>query len=171
MSVTAPVAAVVTAPAPAVSPLRSARGRAGAAVAGYGELLRSVQAAGLLRRRRGWYAARFTAVGVGLAGVAVGVGVVGDSWWQLLLAAALAVVLTQVAFLGHDTCHRQVFASHAVNEWVSRVLSALIGGLSYGWWMSKHTRHHSGPNQEDRDPDIAPGWWRSPPRWPRRSGA
>jgi len=35
--------------------------------------------------------------------------------------------------------------------------AALIGGLSYGWWMSKHTRHHSGPNQEGRDPDIAPG--------------
>ena len=27
--------------------------------------------------------------------------------------------------------------------------------MSYGWWVSKHNRHHSHPNQVDRDPDIA----------------
>src|SRR5262249_38415463 len=28
-------------------------------------------------------------------------------------------------------------------------------GLSYGWWISKHNRHHAHPNQIGRDPDIA----------------
>ena len=124
-------------------------------MAGYAELLRTVQAAGLMRRRRGWYGLRLTAAAVALAGVVAAVLEVGDSWWQLLVAAVLAVVLTQVSFLGHDTCHRQVFASHARNEWTSRVLSCLIGGLSYGWWMSKHSRHHGAPNQEGKDPDSA----------------
>lgn len=137
--------------------VRPMRPRAAQAVAGYAELLREVQAAGLMTRRRRWYGLRLAAAATGLVGVAAAVAVVGDSWWVLLPAAALAVVLTQVAFLGHDCCHRQVFTSHTVNEWTSRVLSSLIGGLSYGWWMNKHTRHHSGPNQESRDPDIAPG--------------
>ena len=30
----------------------------------------------------------------------------GDSWWQLLTAAYLAVVFTQIAFMGHDAGHR-----------------------------------------------------------------
>ena len=44
------------------------------------------------------------------AGVWVGVVVLGDSWWQLLLAAALGLVVTQFGFLGHDASHRQIFA-------------------------------------------------------------
>jgi fatty acid desaturase len=29
--------------------------------------------------------------------------------------------------------------------------------MSYGWWIDKHTRHHSNPNEIDADPDIAVG--------------
>ena len=29
--------------------------------------------------------------------------------------------------------------------------------MSLTWWKGKHTRHHAAPNQEGRDPDIAPG--------------
>jgi len=28
-------------------------------------------------------------------------------------------------------------------------------GLSYGWWVDKHSRHHVHPNTEGADPDIA----------------
>jgi fatty acid desaturase len=38
------------------------------------------------------------------------------------------------------------------------VLGVLCGnlaiGLSYGWWTTKHNRHHAHPNTEDADPDI-----------------
>jgi fatty acid desaturase len=30
-------------------------------------------------------------------------------------------------------------------------------GLSYGWWVDTHNRHHANPNQEQRDPDIGDG--------------
>lgn len=97
---------------------------------------------------------------------------VGRSWWQLLVAAALAVVLTQVALLAHDTCHRQVFTSHRRNEWTSRVLSGLIGGLSYGWWMSRHTHHHGGPTRRGATRTSPPGWWRSArPSRPANAGS
>jgi fatty acid desaturase len=29
-------------------------------------------------------------------------------------------------------------------------------GMSYQWWMTKHTRHHANPNRIGKDPDIDP---------------
>ena len=91
------------------------------------------------------------------AGIWVAFAFLGNSWFQLVLAALLAVVLTQFGFLGHDAAHRQIFASHRWNEWAARVMSGLFTGLSYGWWMSQHNRHHANPNKERTDPDLDPG--------------
>jgi len=118
-------------------------------------LTRTVSDAGLLRRRHGWYWTRF---GV-LTGLLVALGVafvaIGSSWWQLALAAGLALVLGQVMFLGHDAAHRQIFASGRWNDWASLVLANLFAGMSYGWWQHKHSRHHAKPNQIGADPDIS----------------
>lgn len=80
----------------------------------------------------------------------------GNSWFQLLLAGLLGVLLTQFGFLGHDAAHRQIFRSAAWNDWASRILAG-FAGLSHGWWRTKHNLHHAAPNQEGRDPDIGPG--------------
>jgi fatty acid desaturase len=87
----------------------------------------------------------------------VGFFLVGDSWWQLVTAAFLAVVFTQLAFIGHDAGHRQVLASRWANDAIGLLHGNVLVGLSYGWWVSKHNRHHSHPNVVDRDPDIATG--------------
>ncbi|MGW3473223.1 fatty acid desaturase [Saccharopolyspora sp. NPDC000995] len=29
-----------------------------------------------------------------------------------------------------------------------------LTGISYGWWVGKHRRHHANPNHEDADPEI-----------------
>jgi len=87
----------------------------------------------------------------------VGVVLIGNSWWQLVLAVILGVTVTQFGFLGHDAAHQQVFCSPAWNEWLSRILSGTFTGLSYGWWRDKHNRHHAAPNREGHDPDIAAG--------------
>jgi fatty acid desaturase len=123
----------------------------------YAELSRRVQTEGLQRRRYGYYWTCFALAFTAFVGIWVGVAVLRDSWFQLLLAAALALVSAQLGFLGHDAAHRQVFRSARWNEWSARVVSGALTGLSYGWWIHKHNRHHSGPNQVDRDPDIAPG--------------
>jgi fatty acid desaturase len=120
-------------------------------------LLRKVQDAGLLRRRYGYYWTRIIATVTAFALVWVAVALIGNSWWQLVPAAALAVISAQFGFLGHDLAHRQVFASMKWNAWSARVVSGLFAGLSYSWWMGKHNKHHSAPNQEGKDPDIAPG--------------
>jgi fatty acid desaturase len=118
-------------------------------------LTHTVQESGLMRRRLGYYWTWFaglTVVLVGLAGVFV---LLGHSWWQLAVAAVLAVALGQVMFLGHDAAHRQIFASGRWNDWASLVIANLYAGMSYGWWQHKHSRHHAKPNQIGTDPDIA----------------
>src|SRR5690606_20793577 len=71
----------------------------------YAALLRQVKDGGLLGRRRGYYVTRMAVTGgLLLAGWAAFVGL-GDSWWQLLVAVYLAVVFTQLGFLGHDAGH------------------------------------------------------------------
>jgi fatty acid desaturase len=120
-------------------------------------LTRTVQEAGLMARRHGYYWARFVVLTLLLAGLVTAFVLIGASWWQLLIAAALAVVLGQVMFLGHDAAHRQIFASGAWNEWASLVIANLYAGMSYGWWTHKHSRHHAKPNQIDADPDIKTG--------------
>jgi fatty acid desaturase len=126
-------------------------------VSEYAELSRRIQASGLLERCYAYY--WFKIIGLALAFVAICVvlAFLGDSWYQLVVAAALAIVLAQFGFLGHDAAHRQIFASHHWNEWTARVVSGLFIGMSYRWWMSKHNRHHLNPNKEGADPDLDPG--------------
>ncbi|GAA3601473.1 acyl-CoA desaturase [Kineosporia mesophila] len=126
-------------------------------VSSYAELSRQIRDAGLLRRRYAYYWS--WGIGLVMAFLACWTAVLmlGNTWCQLLVAGLLGVVVTQFGFLGHDAAHRQIFDSSRWNEWAARVLSGVFAGLSYGWWLHKHNRHHSGPNQENRDPDIAPG--------------
>nr|WP_245762567.1 acyl-CoA desaturase [Mycetocola miduiensis] len=120
----------------------------------FSELARRIQASGLMRRRYVYYWAKLLAVPLGFAGAFAVFILVGDTWWQLLVAAGLAVLFTQTAFLGHDAAHRQIFRSGRWNDWTSLVIGDLFVGMSYGWWQHKHTRHHANPNKEGADPDI-----------------
>jgi fatty acid desaturase len=123
----------------------------------YATLSRQVRQAGLLARRPRHYAWK-----IALTAAALGAGwsafiLIGDSWWQLGVAALLAIVFGQIGFLGHDAGHRQVFTTHRAN-YVLGVMCGNLGiGLSYGWWTSKHSRHHAHPNTEDVDPDVMIG--------------
>ncbi|MGW2253825.1 fatty acid desaturase family protein [Kitasatospora sp. NPDC001660] len=122
----------------------------------FAQLSRRIAAEGLLDRRHGYYAAR---AGLVLAAFAAGwyaLFALGDTWWQLGLAAAMSVVFAQIGLLSHDLAHRQVFARRVPSEIGGRIAANLLMGMSYGWWMNKHTRHHANPNHEERDPDVAP---------------
>jgi fatty acid desaturase len=118
------------------------------------ELARQVRESGLLRRRYGYYWTKLIAAPLAVA-VCFAVFIwVGDTWWQLFTAAVLGIVFTQIAFLGHDAAHRQIFVSGRWNDWVSILLGDLLVGMSYGWWQHKHTRHHANPNKLGMDPDT-----------------
>lgn len=123
----------------------------------YKDLSKAVRERGLLRPRYVYYWSRIALALLAVGAIWAGVVLLGNSWFVLILAGALGVVLTQFGFLGHDSAHRQIFRSPRWNDWMSRVFAGVFAGMSYGWWRAKHNRHHLAPNQEGRDPDIAPG--------------
>ena len=123
----------------------------------FGPLAQEVNARGLLRRRPLGYARIIggdlaLALVLGAAMVAI-----GPSWWQLLLAVPAALLTTRWAFLGHDAGHKQVAGSHRANRVLGLVFGDLLVGMSYGWWTTKHNRHHAHPNDVERDPDVGTG--------------
>ena len=123
----------------------------------FAELARTVRERGLLSRRRGYYQWKIgTTIGalVALAGIAL---VIGNSWWNLLVAVGLAFILVQLGFIGHDAGHRQICAQRRGNHAVGLVVTNLLTGFSFSWWLAKHNRHHAHPNRPDQDPDMAPG--------------
>jgi fatty acid desaturase len=123
----------------------------------YAMLSRRVRQAGLLDRRIRYYAWKMTLTGLALAAGWTVFAVLGDSWWQLGTAVLLAVVFSQIGFLGHDAGHRQVFRSRRANYVAGVLCGNLCIGLSIGWWTGKHNRHHVHPNTEGADPDIMIG--------------
>ncbi|MER7702438.1 acyl-CoA desaturase [Kitasatospora sp. NPDC097605] len=116
------------------------------------ELYRRVAAAGLLRRRPLYYACRATVLFAALAGLLAGFVALGASWWQLGLAPLFALLFGQLALLGHDVAHRAVFADRRATDLAGIVLGNLVVGMSYGWWVDDHNRHHAHPNRVGHDP-------------------
>ncbi len=123
----------------------------------YTQLSQVVRESGLLRRRRAFYLWVGIAIAIGFGGCVTGFILLGESWFQLLIAAALSILVTQVAFLAHEAAHRTIFDSGKKNDRLARILGSGVVGMSYAWWDSKHSRHHSNPNKIDRDPDIKKG--------------
>jgi fatty acid desaturase len=68
----------------------------------YTQLSRQIKQAGLLDRRHGYYTAKLILNLVLLAAGGAAFVALEDSWWQLVTDAYLAVVFTQIAFVGHE---------------------------------------------------------------------
>jgi fatty acid desaturase len=122
----------------------------------YADLSARIKSAGLLARRPGYYTAKFTLTLAAFAAGWVAFALSGASWWQLLTAAVLGVLSTQVAFLGHDAGHKQVTRTRRSSYLIGVLLGNLGVGLSFGWWLDKHNRHHAHPNHAELDPDVEP---------------
>jgi fatty acid desaturase len=120
-------------------------------------LCRQIQNAGLLERRRASYANRIALTLAFFVTTWVAVVWIGNSWFQLIAAVVMGVAFTQVAFLGHDGGHRQVFSDRRKNDLLVLISGNLLTGLSVGWWVDKHNKHHANPNKEGHDPDIGDG--------------
>ena len=116
-----------------------------------------LRAAGLFKRRLGYYWVKVVltvaAFGAGWAGFYL----LGDSWATLAIAVFLGVAATQLGFLGHDAGHRQIFESRRANRLLGLGIGNALIGLSFGWWVPKHNSHHAHPNEPGRDPDIGAG--------------
>jgi fatty acid desaturase len=120
----------------------------------YTDVSQVVRESGLLQRTPWFYGLIALAIALGFGGAITGFILLGDSWFQLLIAAALGILFTQVAFLSHEAAHRQILSSGPSNDRLARLLANAVVGMSYSWWTTKHTRHHANPNRVGKDPDI-----------------
>jgi fatty acid desaturase len=112
---------------------------------------------GLLDRRPGYYRVKITLTILAfIAGWALFV-MAGNSWMTLAVAPLVGVMFTQVAFIGHDAGHNQVFGTRRSNHLLGLTVGNALIGLSFGWWVPKHNAHHAHPNEMGRDPDIGEG--------------
>jgi fatty acid desaturase len=123
-------------------------------ISDYAELKRLIKEAGLLGKQPIYYAMKMVLLLSMLTLSVLVVFFVQPFWLQLLNAVFLAFVTTQLGLLGHDAGHRQVFHATWKNDLVGLIAGNFLIGMSSAWWMDKHNRHHSHPNQHDLDPDI-----------------
>ena len=123
----------------------------------YATLVKTVRGAGLFERRPVSYAIRGSLTLGSYVAICLAIVWVGNSWYQLVNAVVFGLAWGQLAFLGHDAGHQAIFSRRRWNDILGRVLGNLLVGLSYGWWVDTHNRHHANPNHEQRDPDVGDG--------------
>jgi fatty acid desaturase len=123
----------------------------------YAQLSRRVRAAGLMHRRPGYFGLRITITLLLVAAGWTAFVLIGSSWWQLVTAVFLGMMSTQLGFLGHDGGHKQIFRTRRASYAFGLLVGNVGIGLSYGWWLDKHNRHHAHPNDLERDPDVSAG--------------
>ncbi len=120
----------------------------------FGALARQVREAGLLDRRLGYYGAKIPLTVAAFGAGFLGLVLVGNSWFALLIAVFLGLIFTQLGFVGHDAGHQEVFRSRRANRLLGFAVGNVLIGMSFGWWVPKHSAHHAHPNEIGRDPDI-----------------
>jgi fatty acid desaturase len=120
----------------------------------YVELKQVIKKHGLLKKQPVYYVYKVTLTLGMLVASIIFLFLVHNFWIQLLNAAFLAMVSAQIGFLGHDAGHRQIFHSTRKNNMLALLLGNVLIGMSNTWWLDKHNRHHSHPNEVDLDPDI-----------------
>jgi fatty acid desaturase len=119
----------------------------------YAELKWLLAQQGLFDRQSFYYTGKVLQM-LSCLGLALGILMMTQLFWlQLLNATFLAFVFTQIAFIGHDAGHRQMFRSSR-NTLAFGLLCTLLTAISYSWWIDKHSQHHRHPNHLEWDPDV-----------------
>jgi fatty acid desaturase len=129
----------------------------------FNQILAQVRAAGLLSKKPSFYIIRLIVLTIAAAGFWTLSGYLAalsqeNKLWLIaafVLVAGLGVLSAQYGFIAHEASHRQVFRNNKANDWTGLLLANLFAGLSYGFWLRKHNKHHQRPNQIGEDPDIA----------------
>jgi fatty acid desaturase len=137
--------------------------------ASFHALTLQVRTMGLLDRRPGYYRVKILLTILAFFAVWALFVVAGNSWTTLAVAPLAGIMFTQLAFIGHDAGHNQVFGTRRRNHLLGLTVGNALIGLSFGWWVPKHNAHHAHPNEMGRDPDIGEGAAPAPPDSPENS--
>jgi fatty acid desaturase len=121
----------------------------------YRQLKEQVVAAGLLDRQPVYYTLRIS-WNFFLLGFCIFLLFRVDSLpFQLLVTAPLlAFTYVQLAFIAHNSGHRQVGLRAWQDTFLTHLHLGLLLGTSASWWLDRHNEHHGKPNIEGEDPDI-----------------
>jgi fatty acid desaturase len=78
-----------------------------------------------------------------------------DSWPERIIAwLALALLLAQFAFVGHDAGHGSIARRPAMDRAFGQLAMTLVTGLAFDEWIGRHRAHHRFCQDETRDPDM-----------------
>jgi len=129
----------------------------------FSQVLNLVRDAGYLKKKPSFYIIRLVVISVIASALWTGAGFLAwaatlNGWWMVMafaIVALLGVMSAQYGFIAHEAAHRQIFINNMLNDWTGLILANLFAGLSYGFWLKKHNKHHQRPNQIGEDPDIA----------------
>ena len=129
-----------------------------ASPAAYKRLRRKIVEAGLLERRYGYYVWRtFVTFAILAAGIVLALTLPAGWGWSLLAATVMGAGLGQIATIGHDAGHLQVFKK-ADNNWLlGQFCFSLLLGVGFWSWRERHNTHHVDTNDEEDDPDLSFG--------------
>ncbi len=129
-----------------------------ASPAAYRRLRRAVVEAGLLERRYGYYVGRtLVSFGILVTGVIAAFALPATWGWSMLAAVIIGIGLAQVAMIGHDCGHLQVFRRAQLNWLLGQFCFSLAVGVGFWSWRDRHNQHHVETNDEDDDPDLSFG--------------
>ena len=73
----------------------------------------------------------------------------------VIASVALALLIAQFAFVGHDAGHGAIDRRPAVNRAIGQFAMTLVTGLAFDEWIARHRAHHRHCQDEARDPDMA----------------
>lgn len=77
------------------------------------------------------------------------------SFWLLAgVYTAIALLLAQCAFIGHNAGHGAVSRHDRLNRALGQLSMTLLTGLAFDEWITRHRAHHRFCQDEDRDPDL-----------------
>src|SRR5215204_2447076 len=124
----------------------------------YRRLRQAVIEAGLLKRRYGYYLARtLLCFGFLVAALGLFLTVPEGRGWSALVATVLGFAFAQIAMIGHDCGHHQVFERAHRNWALGQICFSLVVGVGFWSWRGRHNLHHVETNDEDHDPDLSFG--------------
>lgn len=123
----------------------------------YAELRQALLAAGLFKPAYGYYFWRSTSCFT-LLFLALALFFFSPTAGGTILATLLlGFSLVQVALIGHDAGHLEVFKTTRKNWALGQLCWTLTVGIGFWYWNDRHNRHHGHTNDVDQDPDLQGG--------------
>src|SRR3954466_5861143 len=117
-------------------------------------MLEEVNGRSLMASIDGWILARFFLL-LFLFGVALGLSWLGGTWVERFVGyVALALLLGQFAFMGHDAGHGAISRRPGRDRALGQAAMTLVTGLAFDEWIGRHLAHHRYCQDETRDPDM-----------------